>query len=71
MIIMKKIISTVNTKTALTLFITSHSYTTESEISIFLEEDLADIAKKNLLKIILIFFFEIKLNRISFYFMIV
>lgn len=59
----EKIISTVNTKTALTLFITSHSYTTESEISIFLEEDLADIAKEFIKDYP--YLFEIKLNRIS------
>ncbi len=59
----EKIISAVNTKTALTLFITCRSYIMESEISLFLEEELADIVKEFIKDYP--YLFEIKLNRIS------
>lgn len=58
-----KIISSVNTKTALALFISCRSYIMESEISIFLEDELADIMKEFINDYPHLF--EIKLNRIS------
>lgn len=39
----EKIISSVNTKTALSLFISCRSYIMKSEITLFLEDELADI----------------------------
>lgn len=59
----EKIISAVNTKTALTLFIICRSYLMKSEIFLFLEEELADVVKEFIKDYP--YLFEIKLNRIS------
>lgn len=58
-----QIISSINTKTALTLFISCRSYIMKSEISLFLEDELADIIKEFINDYPHLF--EIKLNRIS------
>ncbi len=58
-----KIISSVNTKTALTLFISCRSYIMKSELSLFLEDELADIMNEFINDYPHLF--EIKLNRIS------
>lgn len=58
-----KIISTVNTKNALVLFITCRSYIMQSEISLFLKDELADIVNEFIKDYPHLF--EIKLNRIS------
>lgn len=58
-----KIISSVNAKTALALFISCSSYIMKSELSIFLEDELADIINEFINDYPHLF--EIKLNRIS------
>lgn len=59
----EKIISSINTKTALALFISCRSYVMKSEINLFLEEELADIMNEFIKDYPHLF--EIKLNRIS------
>lgn len=59
----EKIISSINTKTALALFISCRSYVMKSEISLFLEDELADIMNEFINDYPHLF--EIKLNRIS------
>ncbi len=59
----EKIISSVNTKAALALFISCCSYIMKSEISLFLEDELADIMNEFINDYPHLF--EVKLNRIS------
>lgn len=59
----EKIISKVNTKTALALFISSRSYIMKSEISLFLENELIEIVNEFIKEYPHLF--EIRLNRIT------
>ncbi|MDD4636345.1 MAG: hypothetical protein PHV66_01885, partial [Bacteroidales bacterium] len=59
----ERIISSVNTKTALALFISCRSYIMKSEIYLFLEDEFADIMNEFIKDYPHLF--EIKLNRIS------
>jgi hypothetical protein len=58
-----KITSNISIKTALTLFLSTRSYIMESEISLFLEDELVDVVKQFIKSHP--YLFEIRLNRIS------
>jgi len=58
-----KLIKNVNTRSALSLFISSHSFFMKSEISYFLEDDFSNVVNEFISSYP--YLFEIKLNRIT------